>query len=243
MKLGLCKLCLREGLLQKSHIFPKSVAKPLRGAKGHLLEVHGRGRYGVEPRQDGLKEELLCTECEAFCNTNYEVPFRDTWKKLRPVEPWVPGTMIQAKVDYSTFKLFHLLNLFRAGISQLVELRGVQLGPHEAVLRRMILEGDPGETQQYAVAGLILFDKRDGSLMHFNGYPKRDIRDRRTSYSMIYLHTEWIVLISKGGADMVRRLALQQDGALMLIGHPWQEHPILAEMASRTVGKAELPPP
>lgn len=243
MKQGLCKLCLKEGMLQNSHIFPKAVVKPLRGEKGHLLQVHGKGRYGVEPLQDGLKEELLCSACETLCNDRYEKPFRNAWKYFRPKAPWTPGRMIQAKVDYSTFKLFHLLNLFRAGISGLPELAGVKLGPHENVLRQMILTGDPGEPQQYAVAGLVLFSLQDGTLFQANGYPKRDVRGGRTSYSMIYLNTEWIVLISEGGAEKARRLAIQRDGALILTGHPWQLHPVHDEMMSRTLGKAPFPSP
>ncbi len=243
MKHGVCRLCLEEAMLQNSHIFPKSVSKPIRGDKGHMLEITGEGRYGTKLRQDGYKEHLLCSACETFCNDEYEKPFNATWQSIAPTNPWKRGQVIQAKVDYVKFKLFHLLNLFRASISTLPELAGVQLGPHEDVLRKMILKGDAGNSQRYAVAGLVLYSQVDGSLLEANFHPKRMLRERRTSYTMFYLNTEWIVLISDGGAEKVRRLALQEDGTLMLTGHPWQQHPIRDEIFSRIADKEVNPSP
>lgn len=241
MKRGICKLCLEERMLQNSHIFPKTVAKEIRGEKGHMLELTGKGRYGTEPRQDGLKEELLCEACETFCNDKYEKPFQKAWNSFGPKTPWTPGRMIQARVDYATFKLFHLLNLFRAGVSTLPDLVGVQLGPHEAVLREMILAGDAGAQQLYAVAGLVLYSQYDGGLLAANGYPKRHVYQGRTAYTMVYRNTEWIVMISNGGFEKARSLAVREDGTLVLTGHPLEQHPIRDEIFQRIAGKDPIP--
>lgn len=241
MKPGVCKLCRKEALLQRSHILPKNLIKSIRGEKGHVLDVTGTGRYGINPRQDGLKEELLCRDCETFCNDKYEKPFQTAWRQLALPNPWIPGRLVTAKVDYAVFKLFHLLNLFRSSVSELRELARVRLGPHQEILRQMLLAGDAGNAQRYAVAGLVLYDQHTRSLLQTIGYPERYTVQARTHYRMIYLSTEWIVLISAGGGEQVRQLALREDGTLVLKGHPYQGHPVLHEMWSRIADKELLP--
>lgn len=240
MKLGVCKLCRKEAMLQCSHILPKHLIKPMRGEKGHAIELTGKGRYGTASRQDGLKEDLLCSDCETFCNDSYERPFLAAWEKLPFPVPWNPNRMLHAKVDYAVFKLYHLLNLFRSSVSSLKELSRVRLGPHEENMRHMILTGDAGESQRYAVAGLVLYDRQDGSLLQSVGYPERYSNEARTHYRMNYLSTEWVVLISAGGAEQVRALALREDGTLMLKGHAYQDHPIRDEIWSRIAGKEQF---
>lgn len=243
MNFGVCKLCLKEDMLQKSHIFPRFVSKPIRGEKGHMLEITGKGRYGTEPKQDGYKQPLLCSACETFCNDKYEKPFKAAWKSIAPSAPWSRGRITKARVDYSIFKLFHLLNLYRASICTLPELAGVQLGPHEEVIRKMLLTGDAGETQKYAVVGTVLYSEDDGSLLEANFHPKRIFEGRRSAYTMFYLNTEWIVLISKGGGENARPWAVKDSGELALMGFPWQRHAIKHEIFKRIAGKEEIPLP
>ncbi len=53
--------------------------------------------------------------------------------------------------DYSLIKLFALSVLWRAHCSQHPAFAKVQLGPHESVVRQMLLANDPGSPKQYSV--------------------------------------------------------------------------------------------
>lgn len=60
-------------------------------------------------------------------------------------------TVIQVEgVDYNRLKLFLLSLLWRMGASRLYFFREVELGPHQERLRRMLVQDDPGEPDQYA---------------------------------------------------------------------------------------------
>src|SRR4030042_4769769 len=57
---GLCALCEKHAELQLSHIIPKFIARWIKktGATGYLRNVEN------ERVQDGIKEPLLCSDCE-----------------------------------------------------------------------------------------------------------------------------------------------------------------------------------
>ena len=54
-------------------------------------------------------------------------------------------------VDYTQLRLFYLSLLWRMSVSTHPYFKEVSLGPHEEVLRRMLLEGRPGEPDQYGL--------------------------------------------------------------------------------------------
>jgi len=52
-------------------------------------------------------------------------------------------------IDYKLFKLFQLSLLWRAGVSDRPIFKEVALGRHQEILRRMLLDDDPGESHKY----------------------------------------------------------------------------------------------
>jgi hypothetical protein len=54
-------------------------------------------------------------------------------------------------ISYIKLKLFLLSVLWRASISTRPFFSCINLGPHEETLRRMILEGNPGEASDYPI--------------------------------------------------------------------------------------------
>jgi hypothetical protein len=54
-----------------------------------------------------------------------------------------------ARVDYQRFKLFEISILWRAGIASVPDFANVVLGDHEQRLRQMLMNEDPGTTQEY----------------------------------------------------------------------------------------------
>jgi hypothetical protein len=66
---GVCKLCLKEAVLKKSHIIPKKYFNKIRDENGAYFEI---SKNGERPYNYDYKEKLLCGECENLLNKNYE---------------------------------------------------------------------------------------------------------------------------------------------------------------------------
>src|SRR3989304_4401196 len=103
-----CKLCQKKKSLRKSHIIPEFFYRPGYDEKGRLFVV----RQGIsEDRyiQKGIREYLLCSECEHFLNDNYEKYFHEFWyeKKNMPKEA-VSNIYKVRGLDYAKAKLFLL---------------------------------------------------------------------------------------------------------------------------------------
>src|SRR4029077_12914110 len=114
-----CKLCLGDAKpLRQSHIIPEFLYKDLYDGKHRaaVLDVEGR-RVGLI--QKGLRDALLCDDCEQFLNETYEKPFCDEWRSGRLLPARIsPGeTYTVSGLDYARVKLFLLSVLFRAGVS------------------------------------------------------------------------------------------------------------------------------
>lgn len=105
-----------------------------------------------QPVQDGFKEKLLCTECEAIFQKWEDYFARAAnQKKLfdlnRPTDgaKWVrvPG------FDYAKTKLFLLSILWRTHVSKHPRFQTMLGEKHEIRLREMLLAGDPGVPEEY----------------------------------------------------------------------------------------------
>jgi hypothetical protein len=158
---GVCRLCKEEHTLCDSHIVPEFIYGPVydkHRAIGFKTTIKG-----VKPitHQKGLREFMLCGECEKHLNDSYERPNAPVWKAL--VEGKSQGglsltynvtrsgteTVDVAGVDYASFKLLLLSILWRASVAKRSEYRAVDLGSHEEPIRLMLLERDPGPQLLY----------------------------------------------------------------------------------------------
>ena len=95
--------------------------------------------------QQGLREYLLCAECEARFNRHETYSARTVFGEHALAASAAGEFVVIHNVDYASLKLFQLSLLWRAGESTLPTFRSVVLGPHAETIRRMLLEGDPGE--------------------------------------------------------------------------------------------------
>lgn len=241
MKHGVCRFCHSETKLAKSHIIPKLLIKPLK-KDGKLLSITGEGRYGLELIQDGVKEQLFCLKCEAFFCDAYEKPFLKDWPAFCPPDPWPPGVLsIKRKVEYRSFKLFHLLNLFRASVSTLAEFAQVNLGPHEEKIRLMLMDRDPGPEDLYTVTAMAVYSPDDRALAKVVAGPILRRNGCRTAYELIYAGATWMILVSQGGAPASRKAALKEDGSITISSTPWQYLSALQDASLALQGKAERP--
>ena len=80
-----CHLCLCEDLLCQSHIIPEFLYAPLYNDEGSMMGITGFGTKGWKPVEKGLRDALLCRNCEALLNERYEVPFQQHWTQRYPL--------------------------------------------------------------------------------------------------------------------------------------------------------------
>ncbi|PJZ79865.1 hypothetical protein [Leptospira meyeri] len=79
-KIGHCKLCKEEKTLSESHIIPEFWFQPL--YHNHkFIQPKMDKKLGVAIYQKGIKEHMLCADCEVFLNTTYEQSIHQFWKE------------------------------------------------------------------------------------------------------------------------------------------------------------------
>lgn len=143
-------LCQQPKVLRNSHIVPEFLYTPLCDRHHRLVRVSAATSIKRDLPQKGLRQPLLCNDCEQFLNDNYEKPFKHYWMDQHPLPVRLPpeGVLLNG-IDYRMFKLFHLSVLFRAGVSTRPMFEDVDLGPHRAALRQMVRSKNPGRPENY----------------------------------------------------------------------------------------------
>jgi hypothetical protein len=212
----------------KSHIVPEFLYKELYDSQGRMLGINGIGNKGYKFVQKGIREKLLCAGCEQFLNDTYEKPFKEYWIDKNPL----PNTIIsEDKVSfkvpsYSKFRLFHLVNLFRAGISSLPEFAKIKLGTHEEKLREMILHENPGDPNLYLLIGYVVLHDQTSVPVRNVVFPPEPRRfDGTKCFSMIYGGVEWWITFVNHRTSKIREVALSVQGDMSLMGVPMRSIP------------------
>jgi hypothetical protein len=102
--------------------------------------------------QKGLREIMLCENCDNRILSAYGNYARRELHGGESIQTAVDGNDFRIwGLDYTRLRLFFLSLLWRMSVSTLPYFKEVSLGPHEEVLRRMLLEGRPGEPDQYGL--------------------------------------------------------------------------------------------
>lgn len=235
----LCRLCHQDRELRHSHIVPEFLYEELYNDKGHLMGIHGKGKKGWKPLQKGIREHLFCESCEQHFNEYCEKPFRAQWVVQNPIpKPWNVSEPHWVKVEYSTFKLFHLSVLFRASVTSLPTFAAVSLGPHEERLRQLILAKDPGEPWQYPVAGLVVLHHKTRMPFPMVSQAVRGRLLGMRCYAIIYGGAQWWIGVASQRCTEFESMALRADGSLPLASVPWNELAIMRS-ASQMLRDAE----
>ena len=234
-----CRLCLQQTTLRNSHIVPEFLYAKLYNDKGHMMGINGRGRKGWKPLQQGVREPLFCETCEQHFNEYCEKPFRAQWVLSSPLpSPWAVSEPYKIQVDYSSFKLFHLSVLFRAGVSSLPTFAQVSLGPHEERLRKMLLDRDAGEFWQYPVAGLVLLHHKTREIVQMVSQAVQGRLAGMRCYAMIYGGVQWWVGVSSQRNPEFESIAVRSDGTIPMASIPWNELAIM-KAASNALRNAQ----
>lgn len=224
-----CKLCNLDKVLQNSHIIPEFLYKPLYDEihRAQLLGIDWlqQGFRRLKPLQNGLKEKLLCYDCEQLLNNRYEKYFHNQWinKKALPSELDTEHSIKLSDLDYGKFKLFHLSVLFRAGVSTLPQFEQVKLGPHEAFLREMILNNSPGSDKKYPVMCHAITTSNNEIQYGLITNPfKQRQPSGHISYGFCFGGCVWYYIVDSHEVASFSDFMLTSKGELGIMAMPWE---------------------
>ena len=143
------KLCHRSRKLRRSHIIPEFLYLPLYDERHRAVKVTSAKNEKVEFIQKGIREPLLCQECETKISRyeRYAAPITKAIALRLQISDIKTVTTIS--VDYAQFKLFQMSLIWRASISIHPMFASVDLGDNAERLRRLIYEGKPGEPHEF----------------------------------------------------------------------------------------------
>jgi hypothetical protein len=144
-----CALCYQNKPLRLSHIVPEFMYRPLYDADHKFFALSPDPSQRVAQYRKGIREELLCDDCEQVLQKYEDYAARVFYRKA--------GTgvrhgdmLILESLDYPKFKLFVLSLIWRFGVTKAPLFKGkASLGPHAEKLRNMLLSSDPGPPTSY----------------------------------------------------------------------------------------------
>jgi len=235
-----CRLCENDRELCDSHIVPEFLYRDLYNNNHKLMGINGLGKKGWKPLQKGIRERLLCYDCEQRLNDHYEKPFLKQWTVDAPLPDRIAHDAAYTAVfDYPKFKLFHLSILFRASVSSLPTFREVNLATHEDRVRRMLLTEDPGREWEYPILAFAVLNGDGEVERRLISCPIAGRYEGHIVFGQIYGGAMWWTSVSSHHNDQFCRAGLQPSGQITLIAKPWDEIGVLQD-ASKALNRANL---
>ncbi|MBL8097567.1 MAG: hypothetical protein JNK81_00185 [Anaerolineales bacterium] len=214
---GTCRLCLQPSVLRNSHILPEFFYSDLYDKKHRAISVPS---YAKEKTvQKGLREYLLCQECETKFS-KYETYASSLIKKIRTSSIDKKDNFIDFIVDYKSFKLFQLSLLWRAGICSDKSYSQVILAKkHEEKIRYMLHKEDAGKYIDYGCWMVMYPDSQ--KIKRIIWSPSMVKIDGHNGYKFMTGNLMWYFFVSshKPNADFQSSF-LQETGLLKI----WLDH-------------------
>lgn len=225
-----CKLCLNNAELRNSHVIPEFLYKPLYDLRHRAMGVHGQGHKKWKYLQKGLREKLLCQNCEQLLNDSYEKYFHDFWflNSQIPFKCETDKIYEISGIDYTKFKLFHLSILFRASVSSLPTFTQVSLGPHEEKIRAMLINHDPGMSSDYPIYAYVILKKDGIAVQNLISQPIRfKSENNHTIYNIMFGGCSWHYMVSSHQYADFKKVALRSNGTMYLSVARWEAEPLI----------------
>lgn len=197
-----CKLCLKDKeLIKKSHIIPEFMYQGLFDEKHKVIVFNplelarGEGYY-KKPSSGEYEGGLLCADCDNKLLGAYEdyaskaiyggllpafeCPIFKNYKNQDGLE-FASGS----NISYKKIKIFLLSILWRASISSRPLFSEIALEEHEEIIRKMILNGNPGAVDDYPIFFATFVRDKNGPKNLIAQPQKRDTKSGHTSFIFI----------------------------------------------------------
>ena len=209
----ICHLCRKDADLQNSHIFPEFFYTEMYDEKHRFFLLSSDPMKKEQFVQKGLREELLCHECERLFSGWEDYGRRVLYGGIEIQSAQGDGALYLKDLDFPKFRLFQLSLLWRMGISKLKFFEQVQLGPYEEKIRQMLLALEPGDADSLpcSIVG-VLFEGRPGNWFL---PPERVMHKGKHCYRAIIGGFLFIFTVSKKKApNQAMELFIKKDGSM-----------------------------
>lgn len=238
-----CKLCLKESELRNSHIIPEFIYLPLYDDKHRFHILSNMEVKGPAKPQKGIREYLLCGDCESALS-KYERYMSLILSGRLNVKSSRNGKLVTLEgLNYKQFRLFGLSVLWRASVSSLQMFEQVKLGPHEEVLRKMILTADPGRPNQYPfmLAPVVHDDEVQTDLIM---QPTWTRTEGHYAYRFVFGGLAWVFLVSSHKSPLIiANAAISKEGKTIMLISDIEKMPFIMNFVQELVENGQLPEP
>ncbi|WGJ16105.1 hypothetical protein QEV83_07635 [Methylocapsa sp. D3K7] len=162
----LCRFCEEDKKLINAHIIAECLLEPLKDPSGPMTLV-SKDSYPKRLPKGRYDGKILCANCDNKFSpweqyTANLLVRHGAYDQFRQAKPDKDFYTIQ-DYDYASLKLCLLSILWRMSIS--VHTPGVVLGPFEATIRRMLLDKNPGCTDEFPMFIYRLVGELDSSTL------------------------------------------------------------------------------
>ena len=215
-----CKLCGQDRPLKKSHIIPEFMYSKLYDDKHRFHEIHVDSMTKNRLPQKGVRERLLCDECEQHFSKYERYASLVLNGGYELIVKKIDGILHFEGVKYDQFKLFALSILWRASVSTLKFFEEVNLGSHEEKIREMLLSGDSGKESDYPfLLSPILHENEIQEALIVK--PTASAVDQNEAYRFVFGGMAWVFVINdKPVPNIVVQASISKTGVLKMM--PWQ---------------------
>ncbi|MEA2018542.1 MAG: hypothetical protein U9N59_08845 [Campylobacterota bacterium] len=192
---GICKLCNSKQMLINSHIIPKFIHKKIDPKRNEPYVVYENMKVS-EKNDLGVKEYLLCENCDNVILHKYEDYFNHVWYE-NSVLPYKLNhkEVVSIDISYKPFLLFHLSIFWRMSVSSHSTFRHINFGKkHNDQIRRILLNDDISNTNYKIIVKVIEMD--NGLFDKIITQPIPYKKNSHNIYSAIYAGCEIILKIS-----------------------------------------------
>lgn len=224
-----CKLCKRAALLCASHIIPEFLFSDVYDEK-HRGFLISSGNPKPRFFQKGMREHLLCSNCEKLFSS-FESYFSRIWRQKVFPQNILKEVFLLKGIEYRLFKLFHLSILWRMSISSVIPFRKISLGHHEDVIRKMLIDQDPGSEIEYPLFCVTFLHEGKAG----NNYITAPGNTRSGSTRAVYMQyggCQWTFILSR---QWPNNISLKKEGILPILVLDINDNLFLIDLLKRHV--------
>lgn len=231
-----CNLRKRDRDLCESHVIPEFLYRPLYDTKHRAVKLLvDKSRRFV---QKGMRDLLLCKECEAHISKHIENPFAKQWWEILPSSCVNPLVSLSG-LDYTVTKMMILTNLWRAHCSKKDEWKNVKLGRYSDEISHMIDNINPGDEDKFPIWGELIVDEENRVRSDIVTPFTQSRPDGHYVYYSAHGGVDWFVFLSPG-IPQTRRIpqeaCLKRNGKMTLMRkYLWECSSVKSFRASRRI--------
>jgi len=224
-----------------SHVIPEFIYSPLYDEK-HRLHVFSKSSVRDPAMlQKGIREQLLCIECEGKLSEHERYMSQILSGDLEVKVSRTEKLVILEGLNYKQFRLFGLSVLWRASVSSHHMFEKVKLGPHEELLRRMILSGDAGKPERYPFVLVIIIHENQvqGDLIV---EPIKTRSNGHYAYIFVFGGLAWVFLVSKHKPpSVIANVAISEEGKTIMLINSLKQIPFIINFMHELARNGRFP--